>query len=172
MYFAGLSRCVDEPFSFQGRNRRPPKDPFNSLLSLGYSILMNEVYMEIEARGLNPYFGFMHRDAEKHPTLVSDLMEEWRAVIVDAVVMSMINGHEISPDEFEADEEDGGCYLVKTSLGKFLSKLESKFLTESRYLSYVDYSVSFRRAISLQVGQLIKAIREEKADLYQPVLLR
>ena len=46
-------------------------------------------------KGLNPYFGFIHRDAENHPTLASDLMEEWRAVIVDATVMSIINGNEI-----------------------------------------------------------------------------
>ena len=55
-YFAGLSKCVEEEFSFSGRSRRPPKDEFNSMLSLGYSILMNEVYSKIEMKGLNPYF--------------------------------------------------------------------------------------------------------------------
>lgn len=72
-YFAGLSKCVEEDFKFSGRNKRPPKDEFNSMLSLGYSILMNEVYSKIEMKGLNPYFGFIHRDAEKHPTLASDV---------------------------------------------------------------------------------------------------
>lgn len=94
-YFRGLAACIDKEFSFQGRSRRPPRDEFNSMISLGYSILMNEVYCKIEMKGLNPYFGFIHRDAEKHPTLASDMMEEWRAVIVDATAMSMINGHEI-----------------------------------------------------------------------------
>ena len=94
-YFKGLAACIDKEFSFQGRSRRPPRDEFNSMISLGYSILMNEVYCKIEMKGLNPYFGFIHRDAEKHPTLASDMMEEWRAVIVDATAMSMINGHEI-----------------------------------------------------------------------------
>ena len=59
---------------------------------------MNEIYGKIEEKGLNPYFGFIHRDAEKHPTLASDLMEEWRAVLVDATVMGIINGNEISKD--------------------------------------------------------------------------
>ena len=54
LYFSGLSKCVDKPFVFQGRSRRPPKDPFNFLLSLGYSLLMNEVYMELEIKGLIP----------------------------------------------------------------------------------------------------------------------
>ena len=56
-----------EDFVFQGRSRRPPLDEFNSMIGLGYSVLMNEIYGKIEAKGLNPYFGFMHRDAEKHP---------------------------------------------------------------------------------------------------------
>ena len=90
-YFRGLSKCIEREFQFNGRSRRPPKDEFNSMISLGYSILMNELYCKIEMKGLNPYFGFIHRDAEKHPTLASDMMEEWRAVIVDATVMSMIN---------------------------------------------------------------------------------
>lgn len=56
-YFKGLAQCVDKPFQFKGRSRRPPLDEFNSMLSLGYSILMNEVYCKIETKGLNPYFG-------------------------------------------------------------------------------------------------------------------
>ena len=99
-YFKGLAACIDENFTFQGRNRRPPRDEFNSMISLGYSILMNEVYCKVEMKGLNPYFGFIHRDAEKHPTLASDMIEEWRAIIVDATAMSMINGHEILKDHF------------------------------------------------------------------------
>lgn len=91
-YFEGLSRLIEPDFLFHGRSKRPPLDEFNSMISLGYSVIMNELYGKIEAKGLNPYFGFLHRDNEKHPTLASDLIEEWRAVIVDATVMSMING--------------------------------------------------------------------------------
>ena len=90
-YFDGLSKCINEEFVFHGRSRRPPLDEFNSMIGLGYSVLMNEIYGKIEEKGLNPYFGFIHRDAEKHPTLASDLMEEWRAVLVDATVMGIIN---------------------------------------------------------------------------------
>ena len=74
---------------------------------------MNEVYCKIDTKGLNPYFGFMHRDAEKHPTLASDLMEEWRAIIVDSTVMSMINGHEIALDDFTTRLDEPGIYLQK-----------------------------------------------------------
>lgn len=171
-YFGGLGKCIEEEFVFHGRSRRPPMDEFNSMISLGYSILMNELYCKIEMKGLNPYFGFLHRDAEKHPTLASDLMEEWRAVIVDTTVMSMINGHEVSKDEFFKNVDEPGCYLTKEALGKYLNKLERKFRTEVRYLPYVSYPVSFRRAIMLQVNELCKAIENGDADLYEPIQIR
>lgn len=171
-YFEGLSRCIEEDFVFKGRSRRPPLDAFNSMISLGYSILMNEIYGAIEARGLNPYFGFMHRDAEKHPTLASDMMEEWRAVLVDSTVMSMINGHEVDISEFYNEVDMPGVFMAKESLKKYLSKLEKKFQTESRYLTYMDCSVSFRRGISLQMRQLAKAIEEQDVSVYEPIRIR
>lgn len=171
-YFDGLSTLINPEFIFHGRSKRPPKDEFNSMISLGYSVLMNEVYGKIEAKGLNPYFGFVHRDKEKHPTLASDLMEEWRAVIVDSTVMSMINGHEIQKDDFATDMEEPGCFLNKNGIKVYLSKLEKKLQTEVRYLSYVDYTVSFRRGIDLQVNCLVKAIEEGDAALYKPIEIR
>lgn len=171
-YFRGLAACIDKEFSFQGRSRRPPRDEFNSMISLGYSILMNEVYCKIEMKGLNPYFGFIHRDAEKHPTLASDMMEEWRAVIVDATAMSMINGHEIQKEHFNFSMDEPGCYLTRDGLKIYLNKLERKFQTEVRYLKYVDYAVSFRRCIFLQMEHLAKAIEEGDANLYEPITIR
>lgn len=147
-------------------------DEFNSMISLGYSILMNEIYGAIEAKGLNPYFGFMHRDAEKHPTLASDMMEEWRAVLVDATVMSMINGHEVQKDDFYVDVEAPGVFIGKDALKMFLNKLEKKFQTLNKYISYVDYEVSFRRAISLQIGQLVRAVESNDAAIYEPIRIR
>ncbi len=171
-YFDGLSVLIEPEFSFHGRNRRPPRDEFNSMLSLGYSVLMNEIYGKIEAKGLNPYFGFMHRDKENHPTLASDMMEEWRAVIVDSTVMSMINGHEMQKSDFVIDMEQPGCFLTKNGIKKYLSKLERKLRTEVRYLNYVDYAVSFRRGITLQMNMLTKAIEEEDASVYRPIQIR
>lgn len=171
-YFQGLSEVINPQFAFKGRSKRPPKDEFNSLLSLGYSVMMNEVYGKIEAKGLNPYFGFMHRDKENHPTLASDMMEEWRAVIVDATVMSLINGHEITKDMFSNDLDAPGYYLTKEGIKVFLGKLEKKLQTEVRYLQYVDYAVSFRRAIALQMDALVKAIENEDALLYSPIEIR
>ena len=173
LYFQGLSRCIEPEFSFHGRSRRPPMDPFNSLISLGYSVLMNEIYNEIETKGLHPYFGFMHRDAEKHPTLASDMLEEWRAVLIDSMAMSLINGHELTQDAFRmGDEEHPGCYLVKDGLKIFLKKMENKLQTRAKYLSYVNHPVPFRRAIALQLGRLVEAIKEGDAEIYEPIAIR
>ena len=105
---------------------------------------------------MNPYFGFLHRDKEKHPTLASDLMEEWRAVIVDSVAMSMINGHEMSKSDFYFDTDEPGCYLTREGLKKFLAKLEARLQMKMKYLPYISYEVGFRHGISLQMDRLIK----------------
>lgn len=170
IYFSGLSQVIDSEFSFKGRSRRPPRDPFNATISLGYSILMHEIYGKIESRGLNPYFGFLHRDSEKHPTLASDLMEEWRAVIVDATAMSLINGHELRKEQFEIS--DDGVFLDKDALRIFLKKLEKKMMTEMRYIVQVSHPMSFRQALSYQVQQLVHAIENGDATLYHPIEIR
>lgn len=171
IYFSALNELIEPDFRFNGRNRRPPKDPFNAMLSFGYSILKNEIYGKLEAKGLNPYFGFIHQDRENHPTLASDLMEEWRMVIVDTTVLSLINGHEILMDNFQADS-DNGIYLTSDGIKIFLRKLESKFRQETKYLNYIDYSVSFRRAIELQINCFAHVLDEDDSGLYEPIVIR
>ncbi|MCD8123869.1 MAG: CRISPR-associated endonuclease Cas1 [Lachnospiraceae bacterium] len=172
LYFEGLSQVVHEEFKFQGRSKRPPRDEFNSMLSLGYSILMNEIYGRLENKGLNPYFGFIHSDKENHPTLASDMMEEWRATIVDSMSMSLVNGNEIHVNHFTHDEDNPGYYLTKEGLNIFLKKIDKKMQTPVKYLDYVDYAVSFRRAIDLQLNELVRAIETEDASMYHPIWLR
>lgn len=170
-YFKGLAKVIEPSFSFKGRNRMPPRDPFNSMLSLGYTIMMYEIYGEIENKGLSPYGGFIHADRERHPTLASDLMEEWRAVIVDSVVMSLCNGKEISCDEFVTDEETGGIFLTKAGMRIFLKKLEEKLRGETGYLEST-YRMSYRGAFRHQVNVLVQAIEESDPYLYEPIVIR
>lgn len=170
-YFQGLSQLIDKQFAFTGRNRRPPKDEFNSMISLGYSILMNEYYGKIVAHGLNPYFGFIHSDKERHPILVSDLIEEWRAVIVDSLVMSLINGHEILKEHFAYGIDNPGIYLTTDGMKIFLNKYDKKIRTEVKY--YEDESsMPFRRAMDIQIGKLVHAIEDEDITLYEPFKIR
>lgn len=172
IYFGALGRVVDSEFQFKGRTKRPPLDPFNSMLSLGYSIVMNEIYGKLEAKGLNPYFGSLHSDREKHPTLASDLMEEWRAILIDATVLSIVNGHEIKREEFYSDPGQPGVFLTEQAFKIYLKKLETKFRTDNKYLEYIDYSVSFRKALDLQVNQYAKMIETGDVSCYSPVMIR
>ena len=171
-YFQGLSEIIEHGFKFNGRNRMPPRDPFNSMLSLGYTILMYEIYGCIENRGLHPYAGFLHQDKERHPTLASDLMEEWRAVIVDSVVLSLIQGNEVQSDMFIKDDETGGIFLNNDAMRIFIKKMEKKLITEMNYLSCTSYRTSFRRGLWLQTGEMLKAIEQEDPSLYEPIRIR
>ena len=172
MYFNLLGQLVEPDFYFEKRTKRPAKDPFNSMLSFGYSILMDEIYGKIEARGLNPYFGFMHADQGKHPTLASDMMEEWRAVIVDSTVMSLINGHEISIEGFYSVKDTGAVYLDNDTFRVYVAKLDKKFRTLNKYLSYVEFPVTFRQAMDFQISQLVKAIETKDLSFYEPITIR
>jgi len=171
-YFKNISIIIQPEFKFKGRSKRPPKDPFNSMISLGYSILLNEIYAKLEGKGLNPYFGFMHKDKEKHPTLASDLLEEWRSVLIDSLVVAMINGNEIKKEDFYMTNEENGVYLKKEGFKKYITKLENKMRNDNKYLSYINYAVSFRKALDLQINELVKAIELENADIYKAIEIR
>lgn len=169
-YFSALSKIINTDFAFNGRNRMPPKDPFNSMLSLGYTLLMYEIYGEIENKGLTPYCGFLHKDRERHPTLASDLMEEWRAVVVDSVVLSLVQGNEIKKEDFATDEETQGVFLTKNGMKIFINKYENKLRSENKYIN--NLKMSFRKCLWYQVNQIKNAIEEDNPELYNPIYIR
>ena len=171
-YFGILASVIDEEFAFQGRNRRPPRDPFNTMISLGYTIIFYEIYAELENQSINPYIGFTHASQPNHPSLVSDLIEEWRAVLVDATVMSLIQGHEIDIGEFTRDEESGGVVLSSKGVRTLVQKLEKKMSASMNYLSYMDSAVSFRRGIWWQAKTLARCIDHVQLKDYSPLYIR
>ncbi len=171
-YLLGLSKLIDKDFRFNGRSKRPPKDAFNAMISFGYTLIYDEIYGKLQNHGLNPYFGFIHRDKANHATLASDMMEEWRPIIVDSLVMSMINGHEVSLQDFERGNTDSGVYFRKDGLKKFIMKLERRMETEVKYFRGADVPVSFRKGIDIQINMLTKAIQHENVDLYNPIVVR
>lgn len=171
-YYNALAKLVPAEFAFRGRNRRPPTDRFNSLLSFAYTLLLYEVFSTLAAHGLNPYVGNMHALRNGHPSLCSDLMEEWRPVIADSLVMSMVCKHSVVQDDFLDPAPSGGVYLKADAAKRFIAEFEKKIRTQARYLAYVDFPVSFRRAIELQAGQYVKAIEAQDSTPYQSVVIR
>lgn len=170
LYFETISDFIEDDFAFQSRTRRPAIDPSNCMLNIGYSVLTKEIYGELENRGLNPYIGVIHKDKRNHPALASDLIEEWRPVITDSVVLSLIQGHEISIDHFS--KENGICTIDKEGMKILMRKLENKMNTYSSYLSYIDKKVTFREAIWHQAERYAKAIECSDPSIYCPVVVR
>ena len=171
-YFEGIGKVVKAEFQFTHRTKYPPKDHFNALLSFGYSLLYKEIYGMVESRGLNPYFGFMHDDKEGHPALVSDLIEEWRSVIIDSLVLSLVNGNEISiENDFESNESEIPFYLSFSGRKKVIDKYNKKMETTTAYMSGFS-AISYRRAIEQQIRSLVHVIEEGDADLYYPIIIR
>jgi CRISPR-associated protein Cas1 len=100
IYFGALQLVIPSQFLFSGRNRRPPRDPVNAMLSLGYAILQGYVNVGIAAVGLEPYAGFLHADRSGKPSLVLDMMEEFRQATVDRFVITMTTKGIIKPTHF------------------------------------------------------------------------
>lgn len=99
-----------DSFFFHGRNRRPPMDNVNALLSFAYSLLAGDCASALESVGLDAYVGFMHRDRPGRTSLALDMMEELRPCIADRFVLTLINNHVVGPDDFEAAE--GGAVTM------------------------------------------------------------
>jgi len=115
VYFAVFDRmllpAVEKEFSFDGRNRRPPTDPVNALLSFCYSILGNEISSALQGVGLDPQAGFLHCDRPGRDSLAQDILEEFRAWWVDRFVLSLINRKQLTLIDFE--KQASGAVLLK-----------------------------------------------------------
>ncbi len=129
-YFSLFPRLLLGDFSFQKRQKHPPPDPVNALLSLGYTLLFNTLYALVEAAGLDPYAGFFHQSSYGHPALVSDLMEPYRAPIVDRLVIQLINKKELTPQDFR--QEEHRVLLTESALKRFVEAYQKRLF--ARYM--------------------------------------
>ena len=168
LYFRALGSLFSGPFVFEKRTKRPPTDPINSLLSLGYTLLHQNLYSFIQASGLHPHFGNLHTPRNNHPALVSDLMEEFRALVVDSLVTYLVNKQIFLEDDFTAPDERGGVFLQPGSLKKFLKHWQERLQMEVTHTP-TGYKVAYRRCLELQVREYIAVLTGEQQD-YRPML--
>jgi CRISPR-associated protein Cas1 len=101
-YFELFGAIVPREFSFDGRNRRPPRDPVNALLSFGYVLVGNELQSLLDGIGFDPYLGFFHRVDYGRPSLALDLLEEFRAALVDRWTATLLNLRMLVREDFTA----------------------------------------------------------------------
>lgn len=119
-YFAAFGQCLTHPeLQFTERTRRPPQDPVNAMLSFGYQLLWNHLFSLIELRGLDPYDACLHQGSDRHAALVSDLIEAFRAPLIDSLVLYLVNRASIKTTDFDYPAT-GGCYLNATGRKRFL----------------------------------------------------
>ncbi len=167
-YFYFLSLIVPEEFRFDGRSRRPAKDLFNALLNFGYSILYSCFTGLIVKNGLSLGFAMIHQAHQHHATLASDLMEEWRPIIVDDTVMGLLGQRAFTQEDFYHSEENG-MILTKSGQKVFLQALRERMLEVHDYLSLDAKRYTFLYAADQQVKSLIRAFEALDGTIYQPI---
>lgn len=168
IYFSGLSYLFQGEFSFTQRTLRPPKDPINSLLGFGYTLLCQHLISTIQLAGLHTDFGNLHTVRDNHPALVLDLMEEFRAQIVDSLVIYLVNQKIFSLQDFTLPDERGGVYLKQESLKIFLKHWSNKLSTKLTH-PQTRRKVSLRTCMELQVKEYISCLTG-KSEKYRPML--
>ena len=144
--FNDLITCQKDDFKFSGRNRRPPLNNVNAMLSFCYSMLTNDLRSACEACGLDAAVGFLHRDRPGRPSLALDLMEEFRPVIVDRLVLSLINRKQVKAKGFEVDP-GGGIRMDETTRKEIVAAYQKRkqeeithpFLNEKMTLGLVPH---------------------------------
>lgn len=159
---------VDTTFDFTKRNRRPPTDPVNTLLSFTYSLLAKEFTVALYTEGLDPWWGFYHRPKHGKPSLALDLMEPYRPLIADSAVITAINTGMIRGSDFTRSK--AGCMLKDTGRKAIIKAFEARLdhlITHPEF----GYRCSWRSALRVQVRLLARFLRHDIPD-YKHIVTR
>ena len=159
-YYKSFNQILKNGFEFEKREKRPPKDPVNALMSFGNSIMYSNVLSEIYKTQLDPTISFLHEPSTKRFSLSLDMAEIFKPLIIDPVIFSLINNKRINKKDFIY--EDDICYLSESGKKKFLQDFEKKMQTTIKH-RHLNRKVSYRTFIRLECYKLIKHfIKDEK----------
>ncbi|MBM3984051.1 MAG: CRISPR-associated endonuclease Cas1, partial [Planctomycetes bacterium] len=163
LYFGEFGRFLKplpdgKGFDFTTRNRRPPRDPVNALLSFAYAMLARDCFSAVCTVGFDPYKGFFHQGRHGKPSLALDLMEEFRPVIADSVVLTLINNESLSKGDFIMWR--GACNLTEAGRRAFFAAYEKRKATEISHPVY-GYRMSYSRMLEVQARMLAAFVRGE-----------
>lgn len=152
-YYESFNEILKNGFTFEKREKRPPKDPVNALMSFGNSVMYTNVLSEIYKTQLDPTVSFLHEPSSKRFSLSLDLAEIFKPLIVDPIIFSLINNRRLNKKDFKYEDEI--CYLSEEGRKKFLSDFESKMTTTIVHRK-LNRKVSYRTFIRLECYKLIK----------------
>lgn len=160
VYFAGFARLLngDQAFEVEGRNRRPPRDPVNALLSFVYALLVKELTVVLHSVGFDPMLGFYHRPRYGRPSLALDLAEPFRPLLGDSVVLTLVNNGEVKGDDFV--RRAGGVALTDAGRRAVLAAFERRMDTPVTHPIF-GYQASYRRMLEIQARLLGRAVLGE-----------
>jgi CRISPR-associated protein Cas1 len=161
LYFAEFGRFLKQPptgkvFDFTTRNRRPPRDPVNALLSFAYAMLAKDYFSAVCTVGFDPYKGFFHAGRHGKPSLALDLKEEFRPVIADSVVLTLINNEMVTKGDFITWRDS--CQLTEAGRKAFFAAYEQRKATVITHPVY-GYRMSYSRMLEVQARMLASFVR-------------
>ena len=170
-YFGVFQHLLTEKsgFTFGGRNRRPPRDPVNALLSFLYSVLGKDISGALQSVGLDPQVGFLHADRPGRDSLAQDILEEFRAWWVDRMILSLINRGQIRLQDFST--EAGGAVNIKPEARKLLFQTLQAKKQEKIVHPYLQEEVEIGLLPHIQAMLLARHLRGDLAE-YPPFLMR
>jgi len=159
-YFSSFGSMLEKRhgFCFEERNKRPPRDPVNSVLSYIYGVLTKEMFVTVLAVGFDPYLGFYHQPMYGRPSLALDMMEEFRPLIADSVAITLFNNRELSPDDFI--RTGIGISIAPEAKKKVIGAYEKRLQTEIVHPIF-GYAVSYRRILDVQARLLARVLTGE-----------
>jgi CRISPR-associated protein Cas1 len=161
LYFGEFGRFLKvqppgQGFDFRTRNRRPPRDPVNALLSFAYAMLLKDCFSALCTVGFDPYRGFYHTGRHGRPSLALDLCEEFRSVIADSVVLTLVNNRLVTPEDFLVWRE--ACQLTEAGRKRFFAAYEQRRATVVTHPVY-GYKMSYSRMVEVQARMLAAYVR-------------
>lgn len=171
VYFGCFNRLILNPnFEFTKRGRRPPTDPVNSLLSFGYSLLRHDIQSAVNIVGFDPYLGYLHFDRYNRPSLALDLMEEFRPLVVDSLVLTLLNKQLLKPDDFISEPLSNAVSLTPEGRKIFLTNYENKKQSGFKH-PVMGKKCTYRESFELQARLLAKYLMGT-TDKYPPLFLK
>jgi CRISPR-associated protein Cas1 len=168
VYFRGLSETIRTDLPFDGRHKRPPTDPVNALLSLGYVMLFNEISSLLDGLGFDPYLGYFHAVDYGRASLAADLMEPFRAPVVDHFTLNLLNLGMFKIDDFKENPHGEAVYLKRESLQRYFVEYE-KFLGCEFVHAGSGRSTTYRACFRQQAENLAATLSE--GIPFQPFLM-
>ncbi len=163
-YWRAFLMSIPPGWGFKGRVYHPSTDPINALLSFGYTLLQKDVTAMVQLVGLDPYLGFFHAIHYGRPSLALDLMEEFRPLIVDSVVLNLVHHGIIRPVDFSKTQDaDKPVLLADDAVERVIQAYEERVTTRLRY-PLTGEQATYRRCFELQTRQMARVIKGEAAE--------